>query len=263
LTGAIHRFLAIFKHQQHGIALRDKRALAIRVSTPRFPALATLDLASVGDPGVVLEMQGIRLGVAALLLLASSNVAFAACQGSTILFEDRFDALQPTWGTQSDSLKVEDEQLVVAPEPAAYFWAINEASLYDDIDMCIAMTTVTGVEPEDVKAGLVFWYSDTNNFYVLEFSPNGQASVWRRQRGEWLEQIAWQEVEGARKGDGAVNELRVVTRGNQATVYLNETEVGEFKGVAPNNGQRIGVFVASPESGSARFSFDNLKITRP
>lgn len=208
-------------------------------------------------------MQGIRLGVAVCLLLASGNSALAACGGGAILFEDRFETLQPTWGTPSESFKAEGGQLVVAPEAASYFWAANQASLYDDIDLCVAMTTVAGVEPEDVKAGVAFWYTDTNNFYVFEFSPNGQASVWRRQRGEWLEQIAWQEVEGARDGDGAVNELRVVTKGNQATVYLNETEVGQFKGVAPNNGQRIGVFVASPEAGAARFTFDNLKITRP
>jgi hypothetical protein len=208
-------------------------------------------------------MHGIRLGVAVLLLLASGNIVFAACEGSTILFEDRFDKLQPTWGTPSESFKVEDGRLLVAPEPDAYFWATNQASLYDDVDMCIAMTTVAGVEPEDARAGLVFWYSDANNFYVLEFSPNGQASVWRRQRGEWLEQIAWQEVEGAHGGDDAVNELRVTTKGNQATAYLNETEIGQFTGVAPNNGQQIGVFVVSPEAGTARFAFDNLKITRP
>jgi hypothetical protein len=208
-------------------------------------------------------MRGIRLGVAALLLLASGNVVFAACGGGTILFEDRFETLQPTWGPPSESFKAEDGKLVVAPDAASYFWATNQASLYDDIDMCVSMTTVAGVEPEEVKAGVVFWYSDDNNFYVLEYSSNGQASVWRRQRGEWLEQIAWQEVEGAHDGDGAVNELRVVTKGSQATVYLNETEVGRFNGVAPNNGQRIGVFVASPEAGAARFTFDNLKITRP
>jgi 3-keto-disaccharide hydrolase len=212
---------------------------------------------------VVLEMHGIRLGVAAWLLLASSNVVFAACQGSTILFEDRFDSLQPTWGTPSEWLKVENGKLVVAPEPAAYFWATNQASLYDDIDMCVAMTTVAGVEPDEVKAGLVFWYDNANNFYVLEFSPNGQASVWRRQRGEWLEQIQWKDIDGAHTGDNAVNELRVVTKGNQVTAYLNETEVGQFTGIAPNNGQQVGVFVASPESGTAQFAFDNLKVTRP
>ena len=208
-------------------------------------------------------MRGIWLGAAALLLLASANVAFATCEGTAVLFEDRFDALQPTWGQPTETFKVEAGRLLVVPEPDSYFWANNRASLYDDIDMCATMTTIAGVDPEDAKAGLLFWYVDANNFYVLELAPNGKASVWRRQRGKWLEQIEWQDVEGANAGDGGVNELRVVTKGDKATLYINETEFGSFDGVAPDNGQQIGIFATSPEAGAARYAFDNLKVTRP
>lgn len=208
-------------------------------------------------------MQGIRLGAAALFLLASVTIAAAACQGDIVLFQDRFDSLQPTWGQATDSFKVEDGKLVVAPAAANSLWVTNRASLYDDIDMCVSMTTVTGVEPEDAKAGLVFWSTDANNLYVFEFAPNGKASVWRRQRGKWLEQVDWKDAEGAATGDGGTNELRVVTKGNEAILYVNETEFARFTGSAPDNGGQIGVFAESPEAGAARYSFDDLKITRP
>jgi hypothetical protein len=172
-------------------------------------------------------------------------------------------SVQPTWGEPTESFKVANGQLVVSPDPDTYFWVSNRASLYDDIDMCAAMTTVAGVNPEDSKAGLLFWYIDPNNFYVLEFSPNGKASVWRRQRGKWLEQVDWKDVEGANKGDGATNELRIVTKGNQAALYINETKFADFTGMAPDNGQQIGVFATSPEEGAAHYAFDNLKVTRP
>lgn len=208
-------------------------------------------------------MHGIRLGAAVLLLLASVKMAAAACEGDIVLFQDRFDALQPTWGETTDSFKVEDGRLVVAPEAANSFWAANRASLYDDIDMCVSMTTVTGVEPEEAKAGLLFWHVDANNFYVFEFAPNGKASVWRRQRGKWLEQVDWKDVAGAKTGDGGTNELRVVTKGNEAIVYVNDAEFARFTGVAPDNGQQIGVFAESPEAGAARYAFDDFKVTRP
>lgn len=208
-------------------------------------------------------MHGIRVGAAALILLASVSASLATCEGRIVLFEDRFSRLQPTWGETSESFKAEDGRLVVAPQPAEYFWRTNQASLYDDIDMCVAMTTVEGVDPEDTKAGLVFWYVDDNNFYVFEYAPNGKASVWRRQRGRWLEQVEWEDVEVANEGDGAVNELRVVTKGDRAILYFNEAEFAEFEGVQPNDGQQVGVFVASPESGTARYAFDSLKVTRP
>jgi hypothetical protein len=142
-------------------------------------------------------------------------------------------------------------------------WRTNQASLFDDVDMCVTLTTIEGVEPEDAKAGLIFWYVDENNFFAFQYAPNGKASVWRRQRGRWLDQVDWQDVEGANQGDDAENDLRVVTRGDRVTLYVNEEEFAEFDGVPPNEGQQIGVFVASPESGTARFAFDNLRVTRP
>jgi hypothetical protein len=208
-------------------------------------------------------MRGIRVGGAALLLLATGSAAFATCQGRVVLFEDRFDRLQPTWGTASDSFRAEEGKLVIAPEPAADLWRTNQVSLFDDIDMCVEMTTVEGVEPDDAKAGLVFWYVDDNNFYVLEYAPNGRASAWRRQRGRWLPQVEWRDVEGANEGDDAANSLRVVTRGNRATLYINDVEFAAFDGNQPNDGQQIGIFAASPESGTARYAFDDFKVTRP
>jgi len=208
-------------------------------------------------------MLAIRVGAAVLLLMASVGAAFATCQGRVVLYEDRFERLQPTWGEADDSFRTEDGKLVVAPAPAAYLWRTNQASLFDDVDMCVSLTTIEGIEPEESKAGLIFWYVDENNFFAFQYAPNGKASVWRRQRGRWLEQVDWQDVEGANQGDDAENELRIVTRGDRVTLYLNEEEFAEFDGVPPNEGQQIGVFAASPESGTASFAFDNLKVTRP
>ena len=163
-----------------------------------------------------------RLAAAAVLWLGLAPAAFAACTGADVLFQDNFDKLQPTWGEPSDVMKVDNGQLIVTPAADQYFWAPNTANLYDDIDMCVTMTTVTGVSPEDAKAGLIFWYVDANNFYAFELAPNGKASVWRRQRGRWLKQVEWQDAKGANAGDGAINELRVTTVGSQATFYVNE-----------------------------------------
>ncbi len=208
-------------------------------------------------------MRGLPLAAAAMIWLGTASGALAVCQGANVLYQDNFDRLQPTWGEPSNVLKVENGQLVVTPGPAQYFWVPNTANFYDDIDMCITMTTITAVEPEEAKAGLVFWYVDTNNFYAFELAPNGKASVWRRQRGRWLKQVEWQDVKGANTGDGAINELRVTTVGSQATFYVNGNQFKDLTGSAPDNGQQIGIFAASPEKGAASFSFDNLKVTKP
>jgi hypothetical protein len=186
-----------------------------------------------------------------------------ACQGATVLFQDSFERLAPTWGQESEALRVVDGQLEVAPAADSYHWAANSANLYDDIDMCATMTTIESGDPVDARAGLIFWYVDVNNFYVFQLAPNGMASVWRRQRGKWLEQVAWREAAGANKGDAAINELRVATVGDTATFHINGQQFEELDGTAPESGQQIGLFAASPPAGKARFGFDNLKVTKP
>jgi len=209
-------------------------------------------------------MRLVSAGLAALFFfLAAASSAGAACTGATVLFQDNFDNLQPTRAGPNEAMKLDNGQLVVMPAADQYFWQPNTANLYDDVDLCVNMTTVTGVDPEEAKAGLVFWYVDVNNFYAFELAPNGKASVWRRQRGRWLTQVAWQEAKGANRGDGAINELRVTTVGSQAAFYVNGTEFKELTGSPPENGQQVGIFAVSPAKGAATFSFDNFKVTKP
>ncbi len=208
-------------------------------------------------------MHGIRPLLAAFGLVAWTGAAWAVCPGLDVQFEDRFAQFQPTWGEPSDTAKVSNANMVLTPASGTYAWIVNSAGLYDDIDMCVTVATITAVEPTDAKAGLIFWYDDVNNFYVFEIAPNGRASVWRRQRGKWLAQVKWTDAPSANKNDGAINELRVTTVGSDATFYINGTEFKKLSGSPPEKGQQIGLFAASPEQGAASFGFEALKITKP
>ncbi len=202
--------------------------------------------------------------LAAGLIIAtlSASAASAVCPGREVLFEDKFDALRTTWGDPGETLRVEDGKLVLTPPSGIYTWRANSSGLYDDVDMCVTVTTVKGVDPVNAIAGLVFWYSGVNDFYVFEIAPNGKASVWRRQRGKWLTQIKWSDAQ-VNSGDGASNELRVTTVGGNATFYLNGIKFQTLAGTPPEKGQQIGLMAVSPESGTARFAFDDLRVTKP
>lgn len=204
-----------------------------------------------------------RFALPAVLLLAAHGPAAAVCPGLDVLFQDQFATFQPTWGQQSAAVKIDNGQMVLNPPVGTYTWAANSAGIYDDVDMCVTMTTVTGIDPTEAKAGLIFWYQDVNNFYVFELAPNGKASVWRRQRGKWLTQVDWEDAPSANKGDGATNELRVTTAGDDATFYVNGTEFKKMSGSAPDDGQQIGLFAGSPDKDAATFAFDDLRATKP
>ena len=208
-------------------------------------------------------MHGIRPLLAALVVVASAGTAWAVCPSLDVQFEDAFDQFKPSWGEPSANVKVENGTMVLAPTSGTYEWRANSAALYDDLDMCVTVTTRTAVDPIDAKAGLIFWYDDVNNFYVFEIAPNGRASVWRRQRGKWLAQVKWTDAATVNKGDGAINELRVTTVGSDATVYVNGTEFKKVSGSPPDKGQEIGLLAASPDTGQSTFTFEGLRVTKP
>ena len=205
-------------------------------------------------------MRSLALGF--LLLAFGATGAQAVCPSRDVLFQDSFDALKTTWGDPNAAVGVANGQLVITPPSGTYTWIASSAGLYDDLDMCVTVTTVKGVDPVNAIAGLVFWYSGVNDFYALEIAPNGKASVWRRQRGKWLSQIGWGDAQ-VNMGDGVTNELRVTTVGSNATFYLNGTKFNTLAGTPPDKGQQIGLLAVSPDSGAASFAFDDLRVTKP
>lgn len=201
--------------------------------------------------------------VCALVVTGSVGTAHAVCPGLDVLIEDGFDDLQPAWGAPDGEFRAEGGNLIVAPATGTDYWRANQAGLYDDVDMCVTVTTLAGIDPTEAKAGAVFWYEDPNNFYVFQLAPNRMASVWRRQRGKWLEQVPWQRIEAANEGDGGVNELRVTTDGTRARFYVNGSELKAIEGTPPERGQQIGLFASSPLEGRAIYAFDGLRVTKP
>ena len=208
-------------------------------------------------------MIGRLAAFSVLLMLAGAGPAAAVCPGLEVLYQDSFDQLQPTWGEPSAAVKAEGGALTLSPPVGSYVWVVNSAGTYDNVDMCVSVTTMSGKDATQAKAGPIFWYKDVNNFYAFELAPNGRASVWRRQRGKWLAQVDWQDVASANKGDNATNEMRVTTVGDDATFYVNGTQFKKLSGSAPDGGQQIGLFAGSADKEAAVFSFDDLKVTKP
>jgi hypothetical protein len=79
----------------------------------------------------------------------------------------------------------------------------------------------------------------------------------------YLLPIAWQESDAIKKGEGAENQVKVVTKGNQATVLINGQEVIRLNGQPPQGGSLIGVKAASGPDGANTVAFANLQISQP
>ena len=186
-----------------------------------------------------------------------------ACQGSEVLFEDSFATLEPTWGTADDSFFIDSDRLTIMPGYDQYYSALSTMGTYLDADICIDLEAIKADPEGNSFAGLIFWAIDYDNYYYLVVTAEQSVGVFRRQRGRVLPQLRWTRTDALKPGNGAVNQLRVVTVGNTASIYVNGQFYAAMKGQPPSDGQQIGVRATSPRNDRAIWAFDNVKITVP
>lgn len=196
------------------------------------------------------------------LLLANSNVL--ACKGSQVLFEDNFSTLDPAWGEQNANLSVSNGKLMVKPEVNSSYVLLNQGNIFEDVDTCVKLTQVSSDDPT-YSAGLIFWAKDSSDYYYFLATSDGWYTIkrWVNQRS--LAPVDWRQTNATKKGLGQTNQLRVVSKGNQATVYLNDAELITFSGQPPQGGGFIGMIAFSPEKATNKnvWEFSELKVTKP
>jgi hypothetical protein len=113
-------------------------------------------------------------------------------------------------------------------------------------------------------AGLLFWVNSPTEYYGLTVSSEGNFAVLRHvAAGRYLFPVTWQPSDAFKKGEGVDNVLRVVTKGTQATVYINGQQVATLAGQPPAGGSQIGLQVSSGDKAPNVVGFSNLTVTEP
>ena len=206
-----------------------------------------------------------RLSAVVLAIALSAGLcgAAVACQGSQVLFEDGFETLAPTWGNADDAFFLEDGQLTIMPGYDEYYASLSTMGTYEDIDYCLNLEAIKADPEGNSFAGLLFWAIDYDNYYYIMITAEQSIGVFRRQRGRVLPQLRWTRLESLKPGNGVVNEIRVVTVGDRATIYVNGALYGSLRGQPPADGQQIGVRATSPRNERAVWAFDDIKVTVP
>jgi TPR repeat protein len=196
---------------------------------------------------------------------ASVIQADAECKGPKIRYEDHFSrtSLDPSWGTFGPELTVEGGRMVLRPKVGRPYWQTNDLGTYDDVDLCVTATIAKGVAPDEVRAGVIFGYLDPDNLYTLLVNAAGRTAIWRVRDGNWEEIVPWHLTEGVPKGDGTTMRLRVATRGNHATAYVNGHRLPEVTVLRGLAAQSVGVIANSAKGGVSTVTFDDFKITTP
>ena len=204
-----------------------------------------------------------RQRAALALALALVLLAVTAGLASKVLFEDKFTALDPSWGAPGPIMDVKDGKLIITPEMSTSQTVLNQGNVFpNDAEGSFAMTFVKAPAP-GWGSGLVFWARDYNEYYAVLMNPEGWFAVQRYVAGRYLLPVAWRESDAIKQGEGAENQVKVVTKANKATVFINGKEVISLSGQPPQGGTLIGFKVSSGPEGSNSVAFSNFQLVQP
>jgi len=204
-----------------------------------------------------------RKWTALLMAMAMVLLAVTAGLAATVLFADKFTSLDPSWAAPSANIDAKDGKLIITPDKNMTQTYINQANfLPDDIEVDYTMAFVKSDDPT-YGSGLIFWASDYNSWYSILINNNGFFAVQRLVSGHDLLPVAWREDPSIKKGIGAENQVKLVTKGNQGTLFINGKQVISFTGQPPQGGTLVGFKVASGPQGQNSVAFSNFQVLQP
>lgn len=175
------------------------------------------------------------------------------------LFSDEFSELDPSLGEPSESLGVKDQALFFRLNAGYFRRTFYDALLFDNADATLRVRMPDFAAESENSIGLAFWGSSLDEYYVLQISDAGTYCVARAQPGSWNYPMPWRSTDAIKTEPGAWNELRVVTSGNRATVFINGKEMARIKGKCPEIGGRFG-FYAEAGKQDLVAEYSNLKV---
>jgi hypothetical protein len=192
-----------------------------------------------------------------VLLCCGTAGAASACQKHTApVFEDNFKNADPGWGQPDNVAAFTPQGLVLTPPVSGSAWRSNANLSMARGDWCVQVINPTNLPtPADEDAvgsvGVWFWGKDLQNFYTATVTLDGNASVDRLNRGLWQIVVAPVAAPSVKTAPGAMNEIEIVTNGNNAAFYVNGTLITNVTGRPPANGGPAGIYGESGPKGTS------------
>jgi hypothetical protein len=187
-----------------------------------------------------------------------------ACKGPNVKFTDDFRQVDDSWGVDpnSDTVTVEDGKVKFKADPSGGYTVLYGGVNFDDADLCVTVQVPSQTGNGDqLAAGPVFWAQDYNNYYTFAITPGGTAAIVRRFKGKWIYVLDYRKADGIKTQPGDKNVLRVTTKGNALTTYINDVKFAAVKAQVPDNGGQIGLHAESEQAHRDTWKFINLKVT--
>jgi len=202
----------------------------------------------------------LALVVCALIGLALTSAQARACEGSEVIFEDRFGDDAGGWAI-NNAVEVKDGTFALKLAPDDLETNLNITFTVEDADICSEVVWPEG-DPVTLGAGLLFWGLDNKDYFQFGILNSGKYWIARKLDGKWHTIVENVDSSAINTMPGATNTLRVKASGNTASFYINGTKVRDLRGQAPKSGWRFGLSGDNfDKEKETRLVFKSVKVT--
>lgn len=191
--------------------------------------------------------------------LLGSCVAGWACQGDTVILEDRFAGQTGICRPTSDDCRISTGKLVVTPAPYSELLRWNSTPLGGSFDVCMTLMLAEATNAGSSNAGLAFWGRNESSFYVVSISGDGFFRIHRQVGARRVDIVPWKRSPALRAGQA--NRIRLTAEGRTATIGINDVTVHRFEGEPTAGTQLLGIHAASPEARRDAWHVTEFKVT--
>jgi hypothetical protein len=185
----------------------------------------------------------------------------AACSPEKAAFYDDFHKTDVSWNiTIGEQAHYADGQLVVTPAPGKFYAPKYLSLRYENVTICAHIKSPSKVPESGAWGGVIFWASDSDNFYVASIGPESSYSIFRRIAGTWVSLIPRAKNEQIKSDPNAINEVAIVIIGHSAALFVNNTKLQEFRGQPPKGGGAFGLYAGSEKSVPDEWRFLDIAV---
>ncbi len=140
-------------------------------------------------------------------------------------------------------------------------WAIYAGFNFTDQDSSVTITpkTTTGSD-----AGLVFWATGPSDFYFFGVSDTaGTFGIYRHVAATgWQPIVPFMANPNVKTGAGAVNTLRLVSKGNLVSLFVNGQPIGKLQIQAPPAGGTVGIIGEGSAKNPWDYAYSDLSVSQ-
>ena len=178
-------------------------------------------------------------------------------------FQDDFKTRDPGWGlTDNNETTYADGQLAIKAEANTSWSVIYRSLLYTNVTVCMDLKSPLVVkDPERPTGGVIFWAVDYRTYYVALIYPDGGTLISRKVGGNWVTIAPRKKNDAVKPGLGVVNQIKVTTVGNIATILINGRKIMDLRGQPPKTGGAVGIFGESEKEQVNEWRYLDIMMT--